>query len=247
MNSDSERPPVPLWLLASPFALSFVALMFKSPIARKAMFLPIVGAVIRITAIGLPPGAYVTACALAVQVFMMCDLLVLTDSHRELRLVGQTAPGAGALPLFERAKWVLRLLTSPRLIGWTGEPKNGSIPPRPTETSRIRFAITQITYLALHLLTANIVGITLTLSPGFAQHGPGLAAGGWGRRAVDALQYYAVVWTWISISHRVWVLVLVGTGRWMPADFPPMFASLGNAYTLRRFWGYVQVLLQGFS
>ncbi|KDQ23045.1 hypothetical protein PLEOSDRAFT_1012126, partial [Pleurotus ostreatus PC15] len=226
-----------LWLLASPFGLSFVALMFKSPIVRKAMFLPIVGAVIRITAIGLSPGDYATACALALQVFKMCDFLVLTDAHLELRVVGQTAPSAGSLPLFERAKWVMRLLASPRLIGWTSEPKNGSIPPRPTETSRIRFAIKQIMYLALHLLTVNILGITLRLSPGFSQHGPGLAGSGWGRRSVDALQYYGVVWTWLTISHRVWVLMLLSTGRWMPSDFPPMFASLGNAYTLRRFWG----------
>ncbi|KAF9499216.1 hypothetical protein BDN71DRAFT_1384396 [Pleurotus eryngii] len=237
MNSNSERPPVPLWLLVSPFVLSFVALMFKSPIVRKAMFLPIVGAVIRITVIRLSPGDYATACALTIQVFKMCDFLVLTDSHLELRPVGQIALSAGSLPLFERAKWAMRLLTSPRLIGWTSEPKNSSIPPRPTETSRIRFAIKQTIYLALHLLTVNILGITLKLSPGFLQRGPGLAGSGWGRRSVDALQYYAMVWTWISISHRIWVLILLSTGRWMPSDLPPMFASLGNAYTLRRFWG----------
>ncbi|KAF4607642.1 hypothetical protein EYR38_001715 [Pleurotus pulmonarius] len=237
MDSDSGRRPIPLWLLASPYVLSFVALMFKSRIVRKAMFLPIVAVVIRITTIGMPAGDCAIASALVLQLFTMCDLLVLTDAHAELRLVGQSAPSAGSLPLFERAKWVLHLLTSPRLIGWTNEPKNGVIPLRPTETSRMRFAVKQISYLALHLLTMNVLGITMRLSPGFLRAGPGLAGGGWGRRSVDTLQYYGVVWSVISIPHRIAVLLLLGTGRWMPSDLPPMFAPLGNAYTLRRFWG----------
>ncbi|KAL4257170.1 Wax synthase domain-containing protein [Pleurotus pulmonarius] len=237
MNSDSGRPPIPLWLLASPYVLSFAALMFTSRTVRKAMFLPIASLVIRITTIGMPAGACPIASALVLQRFTMCDLLLLTDSHAELHLVGQSAPSAGSLPLFARAKWVVHLLTSPRLIGWTNEPTTGALPPRPTETSRMRFAATQIAYLALHLLTMNVLGISMRLSPSFSRDGPGLAGGGWGRRSVDVLQYYGVVWSAISIPHRVAVLVLLGTGRWMPCDLPPMFAPLGNAYTLRRFWG----------
>ncbi|KAL4259032.1 wax synthase family protein [Pleurotus pulmonarius] len=244
MDTDSGHAPVPSWLLAAPFVLSFVSLMFSSPVIRKAMFVPLAGVVVHIMRIGggMSGRDYPMACALTSQVVQMFDFLVLTDAHTALRLRDHAA-GAPA-NLFGRAKWVLRLLTSPRLAGWANEPKNGVIPPRPTDTSRLRFACKQILYLGCNLLTMNVLNITMGLTPGFSAGGPGLAGRGWGWRSVNALQHGAAAWMGISIAHRAWVLALLCTGRWMPSDLPPMFAPLGNAYTLRRFWGrtYHQML-----
>ncbi|KDQ23046.1 hypothetical protein PLEOSDRAFT_1049453 [Pleurotus ostreatus PC15] len=242
MDSYLQRPPVPLWLLVSPTALVFLALVCRSALARKAMFLPIAGIALYITTIGMSIGDYVIAGAFTACVFAIFDLLVLTDAHHELRLVDQVPPSAGSLPLFARAKWVLCLLTSPRLIGWANEPKNGSIPPRPTDTSRIRFAARQIVYTAFHLLTLNVLSATMTGH--MSRNGLDPARMGWGWRLVDTLQYGATTLTWLSVAHRAWTLALLCTGRWASSDFPPILASLGNAYTLRRFWGrtYHQIL-----
>ncbi|KAG9219762.1 hypothetical protein CCMSSC00406_0008139 [Pleurotus cornucopiae] len=235
MNSDLQRPPVSLWLLISPTALAFLALMCRSALARKTMFLPIVGIALYVTTIGMSLGDYVIAGAFTAYVFAVFDLLVPTDAHHELRLVDQPPPSAGTLPLFARATWALCVLTSPRPIGWTNEPKNGSIPPRPTDTSRIRFATRQIVYTTFHLLTLKVLSATMTGH--ISRNGLDLARTGWGWRLVDTLQYGSTTSTWLSVTHRAWTLALLCAGRWAPSDFAPILASLGNAYTLRRFWG----------
>ncbi|KAF4566043.1 hypothetical protein EYR36_011457 [Pleurotus pulmonarius] len=184
----------------------------ESALARKSMFLPVAYVALYATMTAdLSLGDYVAAGAFTAQVFTIFDLLLLTDAHRELRLVDQVPPSAGSLPLFARAKWALCLLTSPRLIGWANEPKNGSIPPRPTDTSRIRFAARQIVYIAFHLLTLKVLSATMTWH--VSRNGLVLMRMGWGWRLADTLQYGATTSTWLSVAHRVWTLALLCTGR----------------------------------
>ncbi|KAF9499219.1 hypothetical protein BDN71DRAFT_225686 [Pleurotus eryngii] len=207
MDSDLQRPPVSSWLLISSAALAFPALMCRSALARKAMLLPVAGIALYIATVGMSIGDYVMAGALTAHVFAIFDFLALTDAHLELRLADQAAPSAGSLPFFERAKWALRLLTSPRLIGWANEPKNGSNPPRPAETSRIRFAAKQIIYITFHLLNMKVLSITMTWhlprnGLDLASMGCGLASMGWGWRLMDILRYGAIASTGLSVVHR---------------------------------------------
>ncbi len=127
-------------------------------------------------------------------------------------------------------------MTSPRLVGWVNEPKNG-IPPRPTDTSRLCFALKQLVYLGINLLVLNIVDITMTLRSQWQfTHELGVA-GTWALRSVYALQQGLLTWMGIKLSHHIWILLMLATGRWMPNELPPLFSNPGNAITLRKFWG----------
>ncbi|KAF4592786.1 hypothetical protein EYR38_008487 [Pleurotus pulmonarius] len=233
---DSERPPIPPFLWVAPYVLSFVALFINVQTLRTAMFVPVAGILLHITTLGISPSEHAMACAITQLTLQMLDFLVLTDAHAELRLVNQVED-TDRLPFFERVKWVLRLMTSPRLVGWVNEPKNG-IPPRPTDTSRLCFALKQLVYLAINLLVLNVVDITMTLrSQWQSAHELGIASGTWALRSVYALQQGLLTWMGIKLSHHIWILLVLATGRWMPNELPPLFSNPGNAITLRKFWG----------
>ena len=56
-------------------------------------------------------------------------------------------------------------------------------------------------------------------------------------RLVSTLIIFARTRVHMDMGHRFLSLLLVGTGLNRPEDWPPLFGSVWDAYTLRNFWG----------
>lgn len=61
----------------------------------------------------------------------------------------------------------------------------------------------------------------------------------WAPRIVFTGVVFSKIRLHIDIVHRVAALVSVSAGIYRPQDWPPLFGSMGDAYTLRDFWGFV--------
>ncbi|KAJ5359807.1 hypothetical protein N7517_008998 [Penicillium concentricum] len=156
------------------------------------------------------------------------------------RVIDQTPEDAARLPAPERLFWALELFSVTRGIGWNW--RVGGIPKSPAPTTRFQFVGAQLItwiamYTGLHLF--NVTG-QLVLSN---QHAiPSL---------VDNLQIYALIvgGCAMTIYSHFGILMLplsalcvglqVGPRSWRDAaSWPPNFASVNEAYSIRRFWGY---------
>ena len=59
-------------------------------------------------------------------------------------------------------------------------------------------------------------------------------------RSVIAIVHWLVGYCFINFWAGSFALVAVGLGGDSPANWRPMFGDIGEAYTVRRFWGYVK-------
>ncbi|OTA97675.1 hypothetical protein M434DRAFT_42733, partial [Hypoxylon sp. CO27-5] len=63
------------------------------------------------------------------------------------------------------------------------------------------------------------------------------------RRDLTIRAVISVYWIWdsytcLTLAHDFLAILFVLVLRWdLPTDWPPLFGSLGNSYSLRRFWG----------
>jgi hypothetical protein len=173
---------------------------------------------------------------------MSSDFILITDVQNELRSVKppQVKP-ASQYALSSRISWAWDLFTSLRGVGWAHEPAS-VLPPRP---ARKYFVVKQLASLAVLGLLFDLAMWHNSFNPAFSRHGPSLAGYGW-------LWRYECLWGWaipayatLAAQNCVVSLISVGLGRSDPEDWPWLFGSFLNAWSVRRFWG--QVLHTGIS
>jgi hypothetical protein len=183
---------------------------------------------------------YVLGSAIASNVFAASDYILLTDVQRELRLLDQHEPTFD-LPLNFRLKWALKLLFSPRGVGWTHEPKS-VIRPHPGPMPRAEFVVYQLAWTAFFILLYDASYTYMLGNPSFAPGGPSLAAYGWSWRCLNVLVHGVSAATQLSMQYGLLSVVTTVLGLSKPQDWPPLFGFWSDGYTLRRFWGYDQFL-----
>jgi hypothetical protein len=59
----------------------------------------------------------------------------------------------------------------------------------------------------------------------------------WFIRVAYPILFFAVSRIGIDVPQRFLSIVLVGIGIYSPSDFPPLFGSVWDAYSIRKFWG----------
>jgi len=240
MHQKAEFRPS-LFLLA--WGITFLSLVVRSSPYRGLLFIPTLSICLYLafyTTISADiASTNVVMCTVIGLIFTSLDLTVLTDVQNELRLVGQKTSISTA-SLSDRFWWALRLLSSPRGIGWSHEPTT-RIPPHPT-TSRVRFLWDQLLRTAKYIIIFDVIRVLSYSSPYLQKGGPSLTDAGllW-RSTVLAL----VITTYASMArvYTIYSIVSVGFGLTVPGDWPPLFGYLGDAYTVRRSWGSVMPLV----
>ncbi|KAJ5951554.1 uncharacterized protein N7479_009967 [Penicillium vulpinum] len=156
------------------------------------------------------------------------------------RLTDKTPESATRLSASQRFVWGLELFSVTRGIGWNW--RVAGIPKSPAPTTRLRFVASQLIrwiamYAALHLVD---VTCRLVLS----NQNPVLSF-------ADKVQIYALIvgGCAMTIYSHFGILILplsalcvglqVGPLSWHDAaSWSPNFASLTEAYSIRRFWGH---------
>jgi len=233
MHQKTEFKSI-LFLLA--WGITLLSLVVRPSPYRRLLFIPTLSICLYLafyTTSADIASKNAVACTAFSLIFFSLDLTALTDVQNELRLVGQKTSISTA-SLSDRFWWALRLLSSPRGIGWAHEPTT-HILPHPT-TSRVRFLSNQLLRTAKFIIIFDIVRVLSYSNPYFQKGGPSLADAGllW-RSTVLAL----VITTYASLArvYTIYSIVSVGFGLTVPGDWPPLFGYLGDAYTVRRSWG----------
>ena len=163
------------------------------------------------------------------------DYIILRNRQPDLRKIGQTK-ATSEMTFIERLMWAVSLLATPRGIGWAHEP-TAHLPPRPT-TSRGKFIASQFLWILFYYSLFKITIIHIQGNPCFRTGGPSLAAFGW--------QWRTTVWVFVvslycSLSgiYAIASIISVAIGLYEPRDWPHLFGSPLDAYTVRKCWGYV--------
>ena len=166
--------------------------------------------------------------------FLSVDYLLLRKYTRELQPLGQKP--LSEMPLKDRLWWASSLTRNPRGIGWTHEPTL-YIPPRPSSTGR-RFILSQLMWMVFYGLQLDITNILVRANPCFAYGGPSLITSGWLWRSTAWL-FASLAYSSMSLSYITYSVFSVAMGFSEPRDWPPLFGSPLDGYTLRNCWGWV--------
>ena len=233
MHQKTEFKPF-LFLLA--WGITLLSLVVRPSPYRGLLFIPILSICLYLayyTTSADIASNIAMGCTLFSQIFTSLDLTVLTEVQNELRLVGQKTPISTA-SLSDRFWWGLRLLLSPRGVGWAHEPTT-HILPHPT-TSRLRFLWDQLLRIAKYTIIFDVVRVLSYSNPYFQKGGLSLTDAGLLWRST-VLAHVITTYAGLARLYTICSIVTVGVGLTLPGDWPPLFGYLGDAYTIRRSWG----------
>ncbi|KAI0357811.1 hypothetical protein OH77DRAFT_1588133 [Trametes cingulata] len=174
----------------------------------------------------------------------------LVDPVKDIRYIREPAPLA-MRPLFKRIWYLFCLIRNYRLIGTNAQVANVPAPFRGTRSQYVWMRLRQVLVclVTLDLAEAWIhthhhlyIPDTAYLIPGFE---------GYFLRIFSAWVWLFMVYTTLKLSYIAVAIVAVATGigNGNPEDWPDMFGSWSDAYTVRHLWGRVwhQNLRRHFS
>ena len=164
--------------------------------------------------------------------FVSLDYILLRKYQRELQPSGQKP--LSEMPFKDRLWWSASLSGNPRGIGWTHEPTQ-YLPPRPSSTPG-KFILSQLMWMVFYILQFDISNIFVRANPCFATGGPSLTAFGWLWRSTAWL-YVSLAYSTLSLFYIAYSIVSVAVGMSEPRDWPHLFGSPLDGYTLRNCWG----------
>jgi hypothetical protein len=225
--------------LAIPQCLLLVGLVIR-PSPYRWVLWPVIAGINYYSHYMLSPTYYFAIIYLIRVILLACiaiasDFLLLTDVQRELHLVNQRLPISNFGP-WDRLKWGIQLFVGFRGVGWNHEPKS-ALPPHPN-TTRFQFLMTRFCGLAVCVLITDVANIFIRSNPFFAQDSPPCIQQPWLWRFWGVFLFTISLYGNTILVHNVGSTVCVGSGLSNPDMWPHMFGEWGDAYTVRRFWGY---------
>ena len=185
--------------------------------------------------------------------YILCAEGAFPDHWRRVRDEVPAGDDQGGLdnrpsnfPLTKKLYWMLDIAHSPRMVGWVQEPRD-HLPPPPPPSRRTFLWKTFVKYVANAILVPDLTSLVLNQTPALDSrlHDPTdrpetyLAAVPLLHRVPYVLAYGIRVAAFVSASCNFAALVSVGLGLSSPTLWPDMWGNWGDAYTLRRLWGYV--------
>ncbi|KAI1087688.1 hypothetical protein F5B19DRAFT_60572 [Rostrohypoxylon terebratum] len=166
--------------------------------------------------------------------------------------VGGPGEGGGvgardAKTWMEKGKWALRLMTTMRGIGWDWRVKN--VPPHPeADMAPLQFVWGQVVQLvwraALKAVAVYVIGFCKAIEPSVTS-----SAGNWFLDSVVAWCGAAWSWNTIGMSYAAGAAITALLGICEPWEWPPVFGSLGDAWSVRQVWStsYHQLMRRTFQ
>ena len=148
-------------------------------------------------------------------------------------------------PLMKKLWWMLDIANSVRMVGWVQEPRDCLPPPPPP--SRLKFLWKTFLKIVANILLLDIFTLMLAQNPAFDSrvHDPTdgpetyLSA----LPLLDRVPYVPGFGIWLAAAfalvHNMIALVCVGLGGSSPILWPNIWGRWGDAYTVRKLWGYV--------
>ena len=185
--------------------------------------------------------------------YLLCAEGTFPDHWRRVRdqVRGGADPGGldnlpSNFPFSKKLWWMLEITHSPRMVGWIQEPRD-NLPPHPPPSRPTFLWKTSIKFIIYAFLVPDLVSLILGQTPAFDSrlHDPTdgpeayLAAVPLLRRVPYVLAYGRIAQATISTPYNLFALLCVGFGLSSPTLWPDMWGRWGDAYTVRKLWGYV--------
>ncbi|KAJ6453725.1 membrane bound O-acyl transferase family-domain-containing protein [Mycena sanguinolenta] len=164
------------------------------------------------------------------------DYILLTDVQRTLRQMPAPKEPIENASLWRRTQWAISLLHSPRGVGWAHEPTT-ALPAHPTRTSRVAFIANRLLKTLLFFLVHDAANLHVRYNTMFRGDGPGWRADGWAWRAVVVLSWALSSYSSMMMTANILSIVSVASELSRPEDWPALFGTPHEAYTIRKFWG----------
>ncbi|KAJ7197408.1 membrane bound O-acyl transferase family-domain-containing protein [Mycena pura] len=192
---------------------------------------------------------YFIGSVLVSGVLTVADYALVTDIHRDFRLVGQKGAIPDTAPLSERFKWGFRLFMAPRGIGWAHEPQGIFRSRAALDTPKSSFLLRQVAMMGYYVLLSDIASIYNRTSPVLRAGGPPINSRPLPWRCIDIYSFAVTQFAQQSLLQCFISIVSVSANYSSPHDWVGPFGYWGDAYTLRRFWGrtWHQFLRRPFS
>jgi hypothetical protein len=149
-------------------------------------------------------------------------------------------------PLTKKLWWMVDITYSIRMVGWIQEPRD-HLPPHPPPSRPMFLWKTLVRAVVGAFLVSDLISLVIGQTPAFDSrlHDPTdgpetyLAAIPFLRRVPYILAYGFRTEAALCTPHRFVALVCVGLGLSSPTLWPDMWGRWGEAYTVRKLWGYV--------
>lgn len=251
-NDSPDLPPLSLPHILIAESLAVLALAQPSRLIRCALFVPIAWCYLHTiihTSTGIPAADLGVGNMLGVRLFFAFDFLVLSDAWNEIWRRDEGPGTVREMPGWKRVLWAVELWNSLRGVGW-----NFGLGARPTPhkwswapTRRLYYVLYQLARLVPLYLLHDAASFLMSLEPAFQRGGDVWVVPFW-RRGV-LLGAWAVAGGTALAMQQCFVGVLaVGLFGGRPENWPVgMYGDVWDAWSLRRFWGYVPVFLSLFS
>ncbi|KAF8900297.1 membrane bound O-acyl transferase family-domain-containing protein [Gymnopilus junonius] len=197
--------------------------------------------VLLFTASDNPGNDFISKLNFTALLFNASDYLLLCDPQHDLRLIGQTKLISHET-LIQRLWWALRLLASPRGVGWNFE-STSHLPLRPPSSAREpkwKYVMKQVFWIVVYYPIWHMASYWNRSNP---RYGRDIVASNidrtafpwWWRVTVWAtiVDYYALMTIMQCAASSITVAFCISDAQ----EWPPLFASPLEAYTVRRYWG----------
>ncbi|KAG7094558.1 hypothetical protein E1B28_005386 [Marasmius oreades] len=143
-------------------------------------------------------------------------------------------------PFTTRLQEGIRLMSSPRGIGWSHEPTHALRPSPHPSTTRTQFVVRQLFHALVYLSALSLIGSTYIQQQSCFKYG-GPSAGdpmyGLTRRSLNVIAFGVCAVSLLSMLYCVVTATVVAFRMATPQECPPFFGSPVHSSTLRGFWG----------
>ncbi|KAI6119574.1 membrane bound O-acyl transferase family-domain-containing protein [Pisolithus croceorrhizus] len=180
---------------------------------------------------------YSFGAALGTGVLQSVRFLLLVRPLEEYRHESDKVP-AHQLSFMQRLIWVMKLIYSPRGIGWSFKAENSVVPVDPRHRTRASFIASRLRWLLSYYLFWDAATLYMRCNPALFS-GASFTSQGYIMQclnvAVAFCQYYAI----LACIHCAAAVLAVVVNLNEPQAWPQLFGHWKDAYTIRKFWGKV--------
>jgi hypothetical protein len=190
---------------------------------------------------------HLCGCFLMARVVQMVDFILITDYQNDMRKLGQHIP-ASQLELWDRIKWAGDLSQAIRGVGWNFQISElKSAPRNSVAPSRWEFVRKRLFQALVDYLIIDAMQFVYFVDPfhlkGYGSAGHYFSLGSFTERCLN-LAYGVFGYTVLDGTYRLFPAVSVAVGHTSPDEWPDLFMkSIGEAYTIRRMWSYVALVV----
>lgn len=175
--------------------------------------------------------------SILIQLMAAADYILITDVQKDIYPKGRP-PGMKGVEadeaLMKRFRRALSLYTAPRGIGWSFELR---ILPKPSTKPRFAFVLSRIARALAGTLIGTFASVMVNSNPALSGNTLSMRDMGWFYHTTGVFAFALNIVARIFAVHSALAAFCVGIGISGPQEWPDLFGSPFDAYSVQRFWG----------